>query len=100
MAQPGEIREREYSKFVESPSRPGNSAVEIVGNFTSSPGPFSPPPNATVYTYQLSTDGIYYTEIYSFYESGTPIAPVNLLKTITLYYSDAQRTIEIGGVVV
>lgn len=45
MAQPGEIREREHSKFVESPSRPGNSAVEVVGSFTSAG---STPANSTI----------------------------------------------------
>lgn len=31
-----DTREREHSKFVESPSRTGESAVEVVGNFSGS----------------------------------------------------------------
>jgi hypothetical protein len=89
----------EYDKFVESPSRPGKSAVEISGTLTSSPGPFSPPSNSTCYTYSLGVDGIYFTEVYSFYSGGTPASPTGLLKTITIYYSDSGRLTEVGGVV-
>lgn len=35
MAQPNSIKDREWTKFVESPTRPGNSAVEVVGSFGS-----------------------------------------------------------------
>ena len=35
MAQPNSIKDREWTKFVESPSRPGSSAVEVVGTFGS-----------------------------------------------------------------
>lgn len=92
------ILDRELDKFVESPTRIGKTAVEVFGSLSTTQGAFSIPTNALVYTYSTGTDGIYFTEIYSFYESGTPIAPVNLLKTITLYYSDAEFENEIGGV--
>lgn len=76
------LPDRELNKFVESPSRPGEPAVEIVGNLTSTPGPFSPPANAdsivrtvlsNVETYEYKSGGI----------SGT------ILKTVTVTYVDA-----------
>lgn len=75
------LPDRELNKFVESPSRPGEPAIEIVGNLTSTPGPFSPPTNAdsivrtvlsNVETYEYKSGGI----------SGT------LLKTVTVTYTD------------
>lgn len=89
--------DREYSKFVPSPTRPGEAAVEIFGSVSSASSQFSIPLNATVYTFAESTDGPLFTEVYAFYESGTPSAPVTLLKTITLFYSDSARQIEVGG---
>lgn len=99
MAIPSGILDREFNKFIESPTRPGKSAVEIVGDITTSTGPFSIPSNCTCYTYSTGTDGIYFTEIYRFFESGTPMAPVNLIKTVTLYYSDSGFNNDVGGVV-
>lgn len=32
MAQPNSIKDREWTKFIESPTRPDNSAVEVTGN--------------------------------------------------------------------
>lgn len=90
----GSILDRELNKFVESPSRSGEPAVEVVSG-----SKFSIPASAVCYTLTLSTDGAYYTEVYNFYSSGTPIAPVGLLKTITLYYTDSARSIEYGGVI-
>lgn len=92
MAQPNSIKDREWTKFVESSTRPGSSAIEVIGNLA-----FQIPPNSTCYTFEQSVSGIYYLDIFKFYESGTPITPVNLLKTITIYYSDRQRTNDIGG---
>jgi hypothetical protein len=92
------ISGREYNKFIQSPTRADGSAVEVIGSFTSSPGPFAPPSNTQVYTYSFGTDGIYYTEVFAFYSGGTPASPTGLLKTVTIYYSDAGRTIEVGGV--
>lgn len=75
------LPDRELNKFVESPSRPGEPAIEIVGNLTSSPGPFSPPINcdsivrtvlSNVETYEYKNGGI----------AGT------LLKTVTVTYVD------------
>lgn len=93
------LQDRERDKFVESLTRPGFSAVEVVGNLTTSGGQFSIPSNSTCYTYETGTDSPYFTESYKFYESGTPAAPVTLIKTITLYYTDSNRTLEFGGVV-
>lgn len=90
----GSILDRELNKFIESPSRPGEPAVEVVSG-----NKFSVPSGATCYTLTLATDAIYYTEVYRFYSSGTPTAPIGLLKTITLYYTDSARTIEYGGVI-
>lgn len=36
MAQPNSFRDRDYTKFVDSPTRPGKSAVEVVGNVSES----------------------------------------------------------------
>lgn len=72
---------REFNKFVESPSRPGEPAIEIVGNLTSTPGPFSAPASSdsivrtvssNIETYEYKSGGI----------SGT------ILKTITVTYTD------------
>lgn len=60
---------------------------------------FSMPQEAVCYTYETGTVGIYFTEIYKFYSGGTPDAPVGLLKTITLYYSDVGLENEVGGLV-
>lgn len=97
MAMPSSFRDRDQAKFVQSPTRADGSAIEIAGQLT--PPDFSPPANSTCYTYTTGTSGIYYTEIYRFYESGTPAAPVNLLKTITLYYTDSKFKNEFGGAV-
>jgi hypothetical protein len=95
----GNIQDREFQKFVDSPTRTNGSAVEVVGDITTSPGPFSIPSNCTCYTYSTGIDGIYFTEMYKFYESGTPASPVNLIKTVTLYYSDPSFNNDVGGVV-
>lgn len=76
------LPDREINKFVESPSRPGEPAIEIVGNLTSTPGPFSPPTTSdsivrtvmsNVETYEYKSGGI----------AGT------VLKTVTVTYTDA-----------
>lgn len=90
----GSILDRELNKFVESPSRPGEPAVEVVSG-----NKFTIPSTAVCYTLTLSTNAGYYTEVYHFYSGGNPITPTGLLKTITLYYTDAARTIEYGGVI-
>jgi hypothetical protein len=99
MAQPKDILQREYTKFVESPTRPGNSAVEVLGNLSLTPPAFGLPTNATCYTYSVTTDGPYFVEQYKFYSGGTPASPTGLLKTISLYYSDSALENEVGGVV-
>jgi hypothetical protein len=98
MAQPKDILQREYTKFIESPTRPGNSAVEIAGNVAVT-SPLWIPTNAICYTYEVVTDGPYYIEQYKFYSGGTPIAPTGLIKTISIYYQDSELKREIGGVV-
>lgn len=90
----GSIYDRELHKFIESPSRPGEPAVEVV-----TANAFAVPSGAVCYTLTLSTDAGYYTEVYRFYSGGTPVAPTGLLKTITLYYTDSARTLEYGGVI-
>lgn len=91
------LEDREQAKFVESPSRPGFTAVEVFGSLSTGTGPFSVPMNCFCYTEETGIDGIYFTEIFKFYESGTPAAPINLIKTITLYYSDSNRSVGVGG---
>lgn len=88
------IHDLELHKFVESPSRPGEPAVEITGNITatSSPGPFSAPAGTdsvvrsvlgTVETYQYKTGGV----------SGTT------LKTVVVTYADTDLEELISAVV-
>lgn len=47
MAQPGSLKDREFSKFVESPDRPGQSATEISGNIKDITGTVSLPTGAS-----------------------------------------------------
>lgn len=100
MALPGSSRDREHNKFVESPTRPGKSAIEIVGDISTSSGAFGIPSNSECYVFSTGFDSPYYFEQYQFYESGTPVAPVNLIKTIRIFYSDAKFKNEVGGAVV
>lgn len=59
---------------------------------------FSIPFQSKCYTFEQTISGGFYLDIWKFYESGTPIMPVNLLRTVTIYYSDRQRTTQVGGV--
>jgi hypothetical protein len=93
------LLDRENDKFVESPSRPGATAIEVSGNISLTPPAFGLPANATCYTYEVTTDGLYFVEQYKFYSGGTPASPAGLLKTISLYYSDSALENEVGGVV-
>lgn len=79
----GNIKDRENNKFVESPTRPGKTAVEVFGTLTSGVGPFDPPIGtdfigrsvlSNVETYQYKSGG----------QSGT------LLKTVVVTYVAAD----------
>ena len=77
-----ETRElREQDKFVESPTRSGKTAVEVVGdiNAVSVPGPFAPPAGTDAFTRVVSGNN----ETIS-YRSGGITGPI--LKSITIYY--------------
>lgn len=77
----GSIHDRELNKFVESPSRPGEPAVEIVGNLSASiaPGPFDPPTATDTILRSVLAN----VETYE-YKSGGPSG--TLLKTVTVTY--------------
>lgn len=76
------LPDRELNKFVESPSRPGEPAVEIVGNLVSTPGPFSPPANCDY----ISRSVLSNVETYEYKNGGSG---GTLLKTVTVTYVDA-----------
>lgn len=76
------LQDREYNKFVESPSRPGEPAIEIVGNLTSTPGPFSPPATCD-YVGRIVASNV---ETFEYRDGG---ASGTLLKTVTVTYTDA-----------
>jgi len=73
------IHDRELHKFVESPSRPGEPAVEIVGSITATPSQFSPPSNADAFTRSVSGND----ETIEYRTGG--IAGT-IIKTIIIYY--------------
>lgn len=83
----GNISDREFHKFVESPTRPGEPAVEIAGSFTATvdPGPFSPPTNADHVSITVTGGG--FTVNYAFKLGG--IAGT-VLKTVSLTYATVQ----------
>lgn len=89
------ISGREFSKFVESPTRPGEAAVEISGSFTANvdPGPFSPPTGTDAFT--RSVDGL--SEIIE-YKSGGILGTT--LKTIKVYYLTPPDPDLTGGEIV
>jgi hypothetical protein len=87
------LEDRELTKFVESPSRPGNAAVEVVGNLTQSSGPFDPPLSADTIVRSVSGAIETYT-----YRQGGPTGTI--LKTITVTYHTASlndlHTVEVS----
>lgn len=76
------IPEMEYSKFIESPSRPGQAAVEVVGDLTISEGPFAPP-STTDYIGRSVLSNV---ETYVYKAGG---ASGTLLKTVVVTYVDS-----------
>jgi hypothetical protein len=82
MAIPGDVRDRETRKFVESPSRPGQTAVEVVGDITANPGPFSPPANCDYILRSVSSN----VETYVYKNGGSG---GTTLKTVTVTYVDS-----------
>lgn len=80
-------KDREHQKFVESPTRPGKSAVEVLSQDGS---PFSIPANSDAFTRECIGN----TEVYKFRSGGMS---GSILKTITLYYSSPQDPDFVGG---
>lgn len=80
MAQSPNITTREFNKFVESPTRPGQSAVEITGSIVAGSGPFEPPVNCD--NIQRLVAGP--VETYEYKQGMT------LLKTVTVTYTAAN----------
>lgn len=79
MAIPGSNRDREQNKFVESPTRPGQTAVEVVGQ-VNVVGPLEPPKETDTITRQVSGA----VETYRYYQGG---AAGTLLKTVVVTYT-------------
>lgn len=77
------LQDRERDKFLESPSRPGFAAVEVVGNFTSGTGPFDPPATSNA----ISRTALGAIETYRYYSGGLA---GTLLKTITVTYTNSS----------
>lgn len=79
------ISGREFSKFVESPTRPGEAAVEIAGSFTADvvPGPFSPPSNCDYISRAVAGP----VETYVYKNGGSS---GTTLKTVTVTYTDTD----------
>jgi hypothetical protein len=75
MAIPGDIRDREIKKFVESPTRPNETAIETIVS-----GVFDPPIQADAITREESGN----SEIYKYRQGG--IAGT-VLKTVTVTYT-------------
>ena len=73
---------REHNKFVQSPTRTDGSAVEVVGNITTTPvdGPFSPPAG----TDYIGRTVLSNVETFVFKMGG---ASGTVLKTITVTYA-------------
>ena len=77
------IKDRENQKFVESPTRPGKTAVEIFGSVTTGTGPFDAP-TGTDYIGRSVLSNVETYEYKSGGSSGT------LLKTIIVTYVAAD----------
>jgi hypothetical protein len=77
-----DIRDREFSKFVESQTRPGESAVEVVGSFTTSAGPFDPPVNSDTITREVSGS----VETYRYRQGGVT---GTIIKSIVVTYASS-----------
>lgn len=73
----GSITGREYGKFVESTTRPGQPAVEVAGNVSTTPGPFDPPANCDSIVRSVLSN----VETYE-YKLGATV-----LKTVTVTYT-------------
>lgn len=76
--------DREFDKFVESPTRPGATAVEVTGDLTVSSGPFSPPSNCDF----INAASVGLVDTYTFYNGGPS---GTLLKTITITYTSIAK---------
>ena len=88
----GNIRDREFEKFVESPSRPGKPAVEVTGSFSAvtTPGPFSPPAGTDAFTRSVSGN----TETIEYRSGGVS---GSILKSIRVTYLSAPDPDLVSG---
>jgi hypothetical protein len=89
----GNIQDREFQKFVESPTRANGSAVEVVGDITTSPGPFAPPSNTDSFTVSYPNS---VTEVYEFRSGGVT---GTIIKSITLIYANSSKQNLLSGVI-
>lgn len=89
MAQSNDIRDREYSKFVESPTRAGESATEVVATVLDG-NPFAVPTDADAFTRECVGNDVLYK-----FRSGGLTGTV--LKTVTIHYQSPQDPDMTGG---
>lgn len=86
------ISGREHSKFVESPTRPGQAATEVVATVSNDPNPFSVPAEADAFTREVSGNSV----IYKFRQGGLSGA---VLKTVTMNYTNPPDPDLTGGII-
>ncbi len=77
------IKDREFQKYVESPTRPGKTAVEVFGSISTGSGSFDPPVGTDYIGRSVASN----VETY-LYKSGGEFG--TLLKTITVTYVAAD----------
>lgn len=77
------IKDREMQKYVESPTRPGKTAVEVFGSLSAGDGPFDPPTG----TDYIGRSVLSNVETYEYKSGG---ASGTLLKTIIVTYVAAD----------
>ena len=90
MAQSRDVKDREYSKFIESPTRSGESASEVVATVLNEANPFSVPTDADAFTREVIGNSV----VYKFRQGGVS---GSILKTVTIYYSSPQDPSLTGG---
>lgn len=84
---PGPIRgttgERAFDAFVESPTRPNATAVEVVGALSVGGGPFDPPTNSDTITRTVAGA----VETYRYRQGGVS---GTIIKTVTVTYTNSS----------
>lgn len=94
MSLPKNILDRELAKFVESPSRPGETAIEVTGSLTANviENQFDIPENCDTITRSVASN----VETYYYRQGGVS---GTVLKTITLTYVSSNLKELVSAVV-